>query len=123
MIKLIFIFVICCLSLSDACSCWLPEGWQSKAYCESEFSGTIKVLTTAFNCGQMQHCYVITVVSQFRGAAITPFILQTASQSAACGVTLTQGNTYFVATNSINANIIGLNLCQLYENWTGLSKA
>lgn len=119
MIKLILVFIIACISLSNACSC-IPIV-KNKAYCSSAFAGTIKVLNSGSSCGTLKRCYSITVVQQFRGAAITPTILETASQSAACGVTLVQGHTYFVATNPINSSKLGLNLCQLKEDWTSLS--
>lgn len=119
MIKSILVLVLFCITFSNACSC-VPIV-KGQAYCKSAFSGTIKVLNSGTNCGTMKRCYSITVVQQFRGTQITPTVLETNSQSAACGVTLAQGHTYFVATNPINSNRLGLNLCQLREDWTGLS--
>lgn len=119
MIKLFLVFVVSCISSSDACSC-IPIV-KSQAYCNSAFSGTIKVLNSGNSCGTMKTCYSIAVIQQFRGTPIAPTELETANQSAACGVMLTQGYTYFVATNSINANKLGLNLCQFKEDWTCLS--
>lgn len=121
MIKVILVLVISYISLSDACSCYLPDGWEQQAYFNSEFAGTIKVLGPAYNCGQMKICHWIQVVQQFRGSTISPMVLETASQSAACGVYLTPGNTYFVATNPVNANRIGAYLCGLVQDWTSLT--
>lgn len=121
MIKLIVVLVISYISLSDACSCFLPQGWEQQAYCNSQFAGTIKVLGPSYNCGQMNICHSIAVVQQFRGSTISPTVLETASQSAACGVYLTPGNTYFVATNPLNANRIAVYLCGLYQDWTSLT--
>lgn len=117
MMKLILVFVILCISFSDACSCMpiIP----SEAYCNSAFSGTIKVLNyESSSCGTMSTCYTITVIEQFHGDLITPTVLETGTTT--CAVELTEGHTYFVAANVINANKIGLNLCQLKEDWTSL---
>lgn len=119
MIKLLLVFIVTCISLSDACSC--ARIVKKDAWCISPFAGTIKVLSTGSSCGSMNICYKIAVVQQLRGTTISPTNLRTANNSAACGVTLTQGNTYFVTTNPINLNTLGLNLCQLTEDWTGLS--
>lgn len=94
---------------------------KKDAYCNSGFAGLIKVTNSGTNCGTMKICYSIVLVHQFRGNPITPTVLETNSQSAACGVNLTQGHTYFVATNAISSNKIGLSLCQFKEDWTCLS--
>lgn len=123
MIKLILVFIISCVSLSDACSC-MPVVIKD-SYCNSKFVGTIKVLNSGSKCEltdeSTQICYKIAVVKQFRGDVIKPNILQTANNSAACGVTLKRGHVYFVATNPIESNTLTLNLCQLKEDWTGFS--
>lgn len=119
MYKLILVFVLYCINLSDACSC--IQIVKKDAYCNSGFSGLIKVTNSGTNCGTMKICYSIVLVHQFRGNPITPAVLETNNQSAACGVNLTQGHTYFVSTNAISSNKIGLNLCQFKEDWTGLS--
>lgn len=124
MIKLILVLVICYISLLNACTCvFRPEGWKKDAYCEAQFAGIIHVTSTFSNCQTSHHCYGIVVIEQLRGPSITPTptILQTASESAACGVTLTPGHTYFVATNPIDPIRIGLSFCQFYEDWTLLS--
>lgn len=118
MIKLLLVFVTC-ISLSGACSCLRIV--KKDAWCNSAFAGTIKVLSTGSSCGSMNICHKIAVVQQLRGTTISPTNLRTANNSAACGVALTQGNTYFVTTSPINSNTLGLNLCQLTANWTGLS--
>lgn len=125
MIKLIFVFVISYISLSDACSCYRPDpaSWPRDTYCKSTFAGTIRVLAPSFTCGSMQRCYPITVVNQIRGTPISPIIVRTPEQSATCGVFLTPGNTYFVAINTDpnNPYIIGLYLCDLFENWSAFT--
>lgn len=121
MIKLILVLVISYISLSNACSCFLPVGWQKQAYCNSEFAGTIKVLSSEYNCDTYKLCYDIQVVQQYKGITATPTVLETATDSAACGVYLIPGNTYFVVTNPIDENKIGVYLCSLFEDWTQLS--
>lgn len=127
MIKIIFVLIFCCISLSDACSC-VPLVIKD-AYCNSKFAGTIKVLDSGSTCElpedeeQPQTCYKIVVVKQYRGNVIKPHTLRTADNSAACGVWLEAGHTYFVATNPIDRKTLNLNLCQLKQDWTGLSAA
>lgn len=121
MIKFVAVlFVVTCISLSDACTCIQRTNVQK--YCDSDFAGIIIVQTSAFNCGSNK-CYGISVLNQVRGPAINPFILQTTTSSAACGVSLTLGYKYFVGSSVTNSAVIRLNLCQLYENWTGLLPA
>lgn len=119
--RLILVLVISYISLSDACSCAIRPGWEKETYCNAGFAGTIKVLGPSYNCGQMKICHSIAVVQQFRGSPVSPTILETASQSAACGVYLTPGNTYFVATSPLSANKIGVYMCGLYQDWTALT--
>lgn len=121
MIKIIVLLVVSYISCSDACSCFLPLGWQQQAYCNAGFAGVVKVVGPSYICGQTKICYTIALVQQFRGSSISPTILETANQSAACGVTLTVGHSYFVATNPINSARIGVYLCGLYQDWTGLT--
>lgn len=121
MIKLFFVLIISSFNLSDACDCAPPN--RKEAYCKSNFVGTIRILKQARACGERDICYYIIVTDQLRGTPITPTTLRTSSDSAACGVTLTQGNTYFVITNPIDLKTIRLNSCQISENWTGLTRS
>lgn len=122
MFKLILVLVACYISYTDACSCWAPEGWQFNSYYNSDFAGTFKVLGPVYNCGEMKHCYSIAVVQQFRGTPAPAIsVLETNNQSAACGVSLAPGHTYFVATNPLNANRIGVYLCGLLVDWTDMT--
>lgn len=119
MIKLVSVIVIiACVSFSDACSC-MPRTNQQK-YCDSEFAGLIYVLDsgTVSGTGGMQRTYNIWVISQIKGAAISPSQLITNTSSAACGVTLTAGKVYFVATSS--SSPLSLYICQLYEDWSSV---
>lgn len=119
MFKLILVFVLSYISYSESCSCYLPQGWEVNAYCNAGFAGTFKVLSDAYSCGPMKNCYSIAVVQQFRGNPVSPSVtLETPSQSAACGVYLVQGNTYFIATNPINPSRFGAYLCGLLQDWT-----
>lgn len=122
MLKFYLVFIICSISLSEGCKCARPEGWEQKAYCTSKFAGIIKVLSNVNNCGT-KHCYSINVVNKLHGPSISPNVLTTASDSAACGVSLTKGHTYFVVTASPNTDLltISLNSCQLYRDWTELT--
>lgn len=115
---LIVISVIACISFSDACSCMMEEGWEWKSYCESQFGGIIKVTGPSYTCGTMKSCYPIVVVQQLRGPSISPTVLETNNQSAACGITLQPDHIYFIATNPINANRITGYLCGLVQDWT-----
>lgn len=119
MLILFFVLIISSISLSDACDCAAPN--RRKAYCKSDFVGTIRVLSNGSECGEMQICYSVDIIEKFRDTPITPRSLKTSSDSASCGVTLTQGNIYFVITNSIDSKVINLNLCQISEDWTGLT--
>lgn len=122
MIKTLLLLVtVSCISLSDACSC-IPLV-KKDAYCNSAFAGTIKVLSSGISCESSEKCYSISVVQQFRGTPITSHVLQTHNSSAACGVTLIQGYTYFVAATPIDSNTLRLGSCQLNENWTEFSGA
>lgn len=123
MMKLILVFVLTYISYSDACSC-LPIV-KSNAYCNSQFAGVIRVTSAGAYCpdGSMQTCYDITTFHQLHGTTISPTKLRTNNNPAACGVTLVQGNIYFVATNSIDPDTLGLYLCQLTENWTAITLA
>lgn len=118
MMKLIVVIIVTCISLSDACSC-LPRTNKEK-YCSSDFAGVIIVQTSALNCGS-NICFGISVLDQVRGTAISPYLLLTATNSAACGVSLILGRKYFVGTSVVNSAVLGLYSCQLYEDWTGLS--
>lgn len=118
MFKLIFVFVISYISLSDACSCLFQEGWEQQAYWNSEFAGVIEVRGPSYSCGEWKICHSIAVVQQFRGDAISPIEVETASDSAMCGVYLTEGSRYFVATNPLSASQIGLYLCGLVQDWS-----
>lgn len=118
MMKLLLILTVSCISLSDACSCFpstIPE-----RFCASQFAGIITVLTSDFGCG-INRCYGISVVQQIRGTPITPDLLQTAINSAVCGVWLIPGHKYFVAARTVDSNTLELSLCQLSEDWTLLS--
>lgn len=121
MIKLICILAISYISLSDACSCAFMVGWERQAVCNSAFSGLIKVEGPQYNCGSFKICYPITVIQQYLGAPATPTVLETASDGAMCGVGLSAGHSYFVATNPIDENKIGVYLCSLYRDWTDLT--
>lgn len=115
---LTLIITISYISLSDACSCAFFKGWELKTYCASSFAGTFEVLGPSYYCGQNQICYPIAVVQQFRGPNVWPTTAKTSDSSAACGVGLTVGNTYFVATNPADANTIGVYMCGLLQDWT-----
>lgn len=120
MLKLLFVLIVVpCISLSDACDC-MPVV-KKDAYCKSKYVGSIKVLNSGSSCDSAKICHSIGVVQRFRGAAITPTALLTADNSAACGVNLIKGHTYFVATNPIDSDTLGLNSCQLLEDWTGFT--
>lgn len=119
MIKLLVILIVSSISLSDACSCGQID--KNVAYCSSTFVGIIQVLIAGQRCGSGNACYVIKVVNQIRGDKVSAILLRTADNFDSCGVTLVEGNTYFVATDPVAAFYIGLYLCQFYENWTGLS--
>lgn len=117
MIKLLLVFIITSwISSSDACDC-MPIV-KIDAYCKSTFVGTIKVLNSGLRCQSTNICYSIGVVQRLSGISISPTVLQTSDNSASCGVTLIEGNTYFVATNPIDLNTLGLNSCQLNEDWS-----
>lgn len=119
----LLLFSFYCFGTSDACDC-MPISSPDKYYCESEFAGTIKVLSSARkDDDEMYVRYFIRVEQQIRGAVIRTVDLRTAENSAMCGVTLTPGNTYFVATKRIepNSKTLGLHSCQLYEDWTKYS--
>lgn len=126
MIKLVLVlatvFIILFISLTDACSC-IPrnDGWKNEKYCGSEFVGIIRILSPASPCGDYEICHSITVVEQLRGDPITPTIAKTPSSSAACGVAITEGETFFLATNPSDSNTIGIFSCGLHENLTELS--
>lgn len=126
MIKLILILVISYISLSDACSCYLPTGWQDEFYCRYNFAGTFKVVSPQYNCGNSEEeliCYSIVVLDQMRGPPVTVTYAQTHIQSSMCGTTLTVGHTYFVSSGVGESNNIGVGLCMLLEDWTELSCA
>ncbi|KAG4069539.1 hypothetical protein HA402_006905 [Bradysia odoriphaga] len=90
-------------------------------YCQSEFAGLIYVLNSGTVSGT-QRTYNIQVISQIKGATINPTQLRTNSDyAAACGVLLTAGDVYFVATGS--SSPLSLNSCQLYQNWSSLPLA
>ncbi len=116
--SLILIFVISCISFSDACSCWLPVGWQWDSIWNSAYVGTFTVTGPATSCGMMKVCYPITPGQQFLGAPVAPEILETNSDSAACGVWLEPGRTYFIATDPISPLRISAYLCGLLDDWT-----
>lgn len=119
--KLILFLVISFIGSSVACQCYCPEGWQREAYCNSKFVGIIKVQNSTKECEKFELCHSIIVVEQLRGHKTTPTVLKTMSSFAACGVMITEGEMYFVATDPIDGDVIGLNSCQLYENWNDLS--
>lgn len=121
MIKLILVLIVSCISLSDACR--FIRRTNEQIYCDSGFAGTITVATNGFPCGPYNYnlCYGINNVQQINGASITPYIIQTAPDTAGCGVTLITGNTYFIASNVVNAYVVGLYTYELFEDWTGLS--
>lgn len=122
MIKLLLILIVSGITFSEACSC--IQRTKQQQYCDSQFAGIIDVLTDGSDC-QYKTCYGISVVQQIRGTATSyPFlILQTGTSSASCGVSLVSGHTYFMAGSVIDDFILGLYICQLYEDWTGLSKS
>lgn len=72
----------------------------------------------SYECGEMQICYPILVVQQFRGVPVSATVVETNNNSAACGVNLNEGNTYFVVTNPVDANTFGVYLCGLLQDWT-----
>lgn len=117
MIKVIFVFVVVgCISFSDACSCLRTTDEQQ--YCGSNFAGLIYVLNSGIVFGG-KRTYNILVLGQIKGVQINPTKLITATNSAACGVSLTAGNVYFVTTGS--SSPLSLNLCQRYQNWSSLT--
>lgn len=126
MIKLLLVILVSRLSLSDACSC-LPIVLK-EAYCNSQFAGIIKVLDSGSSCvdglgdGDVTDtCYPIRVVQRFRGAETKATVLRTAENSAACGVWLMKGHTYFVGASTIDYKTLGLSLCQLNNDLTELT--
>lgn len=120
MIKLLLVFIITSwISSSDACDC-MPIV-KKDAFCKSTFAGIIKVLNSGSSCQSKKICYSIGVVQRLSGKSISPTVLRTSDNSASCGVTLIKGNTYFVATDAIDFNTLGLNSCQHKENWSKIS--
>ncbi|KAG4066279.1 hypothetical protein HA402_000503 [Bradysia odoriphaga] len=119
--KLILVLIVFCISISDACR--FIRRPDEQIYCESEFAGIVTVATIGFPCGpyNVNRCYGINNVQQINGADITPIVLRTGLDSAGCGVELTEGNTYFIASNVVNPYVVGLYTNELYEDWTGLS--
>lgn len=126
MIKFIFVLVISYISLSNACSCYLPTGWQDEFYCRYNFAGTFKVLSSQYDCSDIyenKYCYNIVVLDQMRGPSAIVTHAQTATEPNLCGTTLIQGHTYFVSTGVGDSQNIGVGLCMLLEDWTDLSCA
>lgn len=79
---------------------------------------------TGQRCGTGFTCVVvITPPKQIRGNAMTPILVKTYDSSAGCGVTLEVGKKYFVAASKNAMFTIFLDLCDLYEDWTGLSQS
>lgn len=121
MFKLLLVLIVSCIGSSNACSCGPID--KNAAYCNSKFVGTIKINEVGQRCGTGNTCYVLQDVKQIRGDKMTPILLRTADNSAACGVSLLKGNTYFVATDPVAIFYLGLYQCQFYEDWTGLSSS
>lgn len=111
------------ITVSNACSCRPID--KNVAYCNAKFVGVIKVYKAGQRCGAGNACYLIKVLDKIRcePPSNQPIILRTADTSAACGITLNEGDTYFVATDPTSAFYIGLYQCQFYENWTGFSES
>ncbi|XP_037029323.1 metalloproteinase inhibitor 2-like [Bradysia coprophila] len=116
---LILLFAISYISFSDACSCAGIPGLES--YCEATFGGTFKVVGPSYYCGEMEICYPIEIVQQFRGAPVSATVLKTNDNSAACGVYLEEGNTYFIATNPVDEETFHVYSCGLLQNWTSMT--
>lgn len=110
MIKLFVILIVTCISLSDACSC--IDRTDQKKYCDSQYAAVIYVTNSGSVSGTTR-TYGINVFHQFKGTAINPIQLQTSFSSASCGVTLTAGKAYIVATTSSSA--LQLSSCDLLE--------
>lgn len=123
MLKLTLVLLVFCVSISDACR-FLPKTKEEK-YCGSEFAGIATVATNGYPCGpySFNRCYGIKDFQQIKGVSITPIVLQTGLDSAGCGVKLTQGNTYFIASNVVNPYVVGLYTFHLYDDWSLLSSS
>lgn len=121
MIKLILVLVIAYISLSHACECFHPPGWQKDEYCNTVFAAKIKILSEGYNCNEIYKCYDILTVQQYKGPPITNTVLETSDTFETCGLSFAQGHTYFVAANPKDEITMGLGLCSLYDDWTGLS--
>lgn len=116
------IFIASSITLSDACVCDKDDEWQKVEYCDSQFIGTIRVLSPVSSCGKYKICYPITVIEQLRGDPVTPTIVRTNGPGhITCDVDITEGDTFFVASNVTDSNTIDIFICRLYENWTKLS--
>lgn len=124
MIKLILVLAtVFIINSTEACSCISDDGWEKRAYCDSQFVGTIRVLSAVKPCGEYEVCHSTTIVEQIRGDPITPKIVKTNScpGCGSCGVAITEGDIFFVASNPIDSHIIGIYSCGIDKNWTGLS--
>lgn len=110
MIKLFVVFIVTCISLSDACSCIYSS--NQKKFCDSQFAAVIYVTNSGSVSGPTR-TYEINVFYQFKGTEIDPDQLKTSVSSASCGVTLTAGKKYIVATASNSP--LQLSSCDLLE--------
>lgn len=118
MIKLLLVLFVCGISFSDACSC--PTLDVKTSYCNAVYVGVIEVRGEQ-GCGDGFTCYVIKQ-KQIKGDTMTLILLKTNDDSAGCGVNFKVGEKYLVASKYKNAVFsIFLDLCDLYENLTGLS--
>ncbi len=107
MIKLFVLLIVTYISFSDACSCIYQT--PQKQYCDSAYAAVIYTINSGSVSGTTR-TYGISVLLQFKGVPINPTQLQTSFSSASCGITLTPGNAYIVATASsspLSANSCG----------------
>lgn len=124
MLKLILVLIVFCIVISDACK--FVEQPKEVRYCKAKFAGIITVATNGYPCelNHLKRCYGINCVQQTKGTlppSIAPVVLETALDSAGCGVELTPGNTYFIASDLIDSHVVSLYTSQLNEDWTELS--
>lgn len=123
MLRLILAIFLAYVGVSDACSCYLPPGWQEELYCRSNWGGTFKVISNVYDCSTTEeelNCYSIIDLDQTRGVRTYLSQAVTRKESNLCGTTLTAGRTYFVG-GYVDNHRIGVGLCMLLEDWTNFS--
>lgn len=119
MFKFICILLATCVTISNACKC--VGRTNDQKFCDSQFAGVIKITSAAKPCGPstMSICYGISIKQQIRGASSSAIKLQVPSDvSAACGLSLTVGEKYFITGAVVNANRIGSNSCEIHDELT-----